>query len=255
MTVTIDGMQINYQSTGAGEALLFLHGWGSSLEVFNRMIRPLAAYFRCIALDLPGFGKSDMLPRPFTLQDYCDVVKKFIDALGMRDPVMIGQSNGGRITLQMCAYVMVHPKKIVLFGSAGIRSKRTCKQKLRLASFKTIKRVLTLPVIKRYTGDLLAAARNHYGSADYNAAPPVLRQTLVNLVNVDLRDRLHQITASTLLIWGENDTETPLAHAKIIEQNIPDCGLCVIPNGSHFCFVEYPGQVDAILNSFLGVTD
>ncbi|MBQ2676536.1 MAG: alpha/beta hydrolase [Clostridia bacterium] len=252
MTVNIDGMNINYQISGEGSDILFLHGWGSSLDAFNRMIAFLSQDFRCIAVDLPGFGKSDMPQKPLTLQDYCDFVKKFMDELKLENPIMVGHSNGGRITLNMCATGMVEPEKIVLFGSAGIRSKRTLKQKFRLFSFKTIKHVLTLPIIKNYTADLLDAARKHYGSADYNAAPVVLRQTLVNLVNTDLRDILPNIKASTLLIYGENDTETPISHAKVIESKIKDCGLCVIKGGSHFCFVEFPGQVDAILQSFLG---
>ena len=88
--------------------------------------------------------------------------------------------------------------------------------------------------------------------ADYNAAPLVLRQTLVNLVNTDLRNELHKITASTLLIWGENDTATPLSDAKIIESLIKDAGLCVINGAGHFAFAEAPKQTAAILNSFLG---
>ena len=151
----------------------------------------------------------------------------------------------------MCAEKMVTPKKIVLFGSAGIRSKKSLKSRIRTRTFKIIKGTLSLPIVRNYSQDALEHARNHFGSADYRSAPPVMRQTLVNLVNVDLRDILHNITASTLLIWGECDTETPLSHAKIIEQNISDCGLCVLEGGSHFAFVEQPARVDAILKSFL----
>ena len=96
-------------------------------------------------------------------------------------------------------------------------------------------------------------ARNYYGSADYNAAPEVLRKTLVSLVNTDLRDILHSITAPTLLIWGENDTATPLSDAKIIESKIKDSGLCVIKGTGHYSFCERPFEAQAIINSFLGV--
>ena len=83
-------------------------------------------------------------------------------------------------------------------------------------------------------------------------APEVLRKTLVSLVNTDLRDIIANIKSSTLLIWGDRDTDTPLSDAKIIESLIPDSGLCVYENAGHFAFFEQQGKTIAILNSFLG---
>ena len=151
----------------------------------------------------------------------------------------------------MAADGMVNPPKIVLLDSAGLIPKKSTKQKLRAKSFKAIKRVLSLPVIKNHSEPLLDKARKHYGSADYNAAPEVLRKTLVSLVNTDLRDIIHNIKCPTLLIWGENDTATPLSDAKIIESLIPDSGLCVIKGTGHYSFCEQPYQAHAILNSFI----
>ena len=107
-------------------------------------------------------------------------------------------------------------------------------------------------MIKNHSESLLNKARRQYGSADYTAAPPVLRQTLVKLVNTDLRDILHNIKCPSLLIWGENDTATPLSDAKIIESLISDSGLCVIKGTGHFSFCEKPYEANAIVKSFLG---
>ena len=79
----------------------------------------------------------------------------------------------------------------------------------------------------------------------------MLRQTLVKVVNEDLVPYMDKITASTLLVWGENDTATPLRDAHIMESKIKDSGLCVIKGVGHFSFVENPVQAHAILNSFL----
>ena len=94
-------------------------------------------------------------------------------------------------------------------------------------------------------------ARKHYGSADYNAAPEVLRKTMVSLVNTDLRELMPNIKCPALLIWGENDTATPLEDAKIMESLIPDAGLCVIKGTGHYSFCENPYQAHAILRSFI----
>ena len=122
---------------------------------------------------------------------------------------------------------------------------------MRAKSFKAIKKVLTLPLIKDKSEGLLNKARAHYGSADYNSAPPVLRNTMVSLVNTDLRDIVHNITCPTLLIWGENDTATPLTDAKILEKLIADAGLCVIKGTGHYSFCEKPYEAHAILRSFI----
>jgi pimeloyl-ACP methyl ester carboxylesterase len=75
----------------------------------------------------------------------------------------------------------------------------------------------------------------------------------VQVVNEDLTPLLKNITASTLLIYGENDTATPVEDAKIMEREIPDAGLCIIPDAGHWAMVEKAGHVAAIMNSFLNI--
>lgn len=251
MLISVDGLNINYTDEGEGTPVLLLHGWGSSFDVYKGIINTLKGRCRLVAPDFPGCGGSDTMKSPWTLQDYCDFVLKFMDAVGLSDPIMMGHSHGGRVTLYMTATGMVNPPKIVLLDAAGLIPQKSFKQKLRAKSFKTIKWVLTLPVIKSFSGGLLDRARKHFGSADYNAAPEVLRKTLVSLVNTDIRDVLSNIKCPSLLIWGENDTATPLSDAKTIESLIPDAGLCVIKGTGHFSFCERPYEANAIINSFI----
>lgn len=252
MEIIVKDKKVVYEDVGQGEPILLLHGWGSEGRFFAPIMNALKDRYRLIAPNFPGCGGSEIMDRPWTLEDYEEFVLELLNKLEIKDPVMMGHSHGGRVTLSLCAKGRVNPKKIVLLDAAGLIPKKTAKQKFRAKSFKAIKWVLTLPIIKNFSADLLDKARKHYGSADYNAAPPVLRQTLVSLVNTDLRDILPNIKASTLLIWGENDTATPLADAKIIESKISDAGLCVIKGAGHFAFAEAPNQTIAILNSFLG---
>lgn len=251
MFVNIDGLNIEYTDVGSGIPVLLLHGWGASFDTYKGVISSLSNRCRLVALNFPGCGNSDTMEKPWTLDDYCDLVLKFTKKLNLDNPIFIGHSHGGRVTLKMAASGMVNPPKIVLLDAAGLIPKKSLKQKFRAKSFKIIKSVLTMPVIKSHSASLLEKARNHYGSADYNAAPEVLRKTLVSLVNTDLRDIIPNIKSPTLLIWGENDTATPLSDAKIIESLIPDSGLCVIKGAGHFAFCERPFEAHAILNSFI----
>ena len=146
---------------------------------------------------------------------------------------------------------MMNPPKIVLLDSAGLIPKKSFKQKLKIKTFKAVKKVLSLPIFNKDREELLEKARKHFGSADYNAAPEVLRKTLVNVVNRDLRDIISEISSPTLLIWGDKDTATPLEDAKIIEKLIPDAGLCVLEGTGHYSFCEKPYQAHQILRSFI----
>lgn len=251
MFINIDNLNIEYTIEGEGYPVLLLHGWGSSFDVYQGIINTLKNRYKVVALNFPGCGNSDTMENPWNLDDYCNLVLEFMNKIGIENPIMFGHSHGGRVTLKMVADKMVNPPKIVLLDSAGLIPKKSFRQKWRAKSFKIIKTVLTLPIIKSFSAPLLEKARRHYGSADYNAAPLVLRQTLVSLVNTDLRDILHNIACPTLLIWGENDTATPLADAKIIESKIRDCGLCVIKGTGHYSFCERPFEAHAIINSFL----
>ena len=251
MFIDIDNLNIEYTIEGEGYPVLLLHGWGSSFDIYKGIINTLKNRYKVVALNFPGCGNSDTMENPWNLDDYCNLVLKFMNEIGIENPIMFGHSHGGRVTLKMAADGMVNPPKIVLLDSAGLIPKKSFRQKWRAKSFKIIKTVLTLPIIKSFSAPLLDKARKHYGSADYNAAPLVLRQTLVSLVNTDLRDILHNIACPTLLIWGENDTATPLADAKIIESKIRDCGLCVIKGTGHYSFCERPFEAHAIINSFL----
>ena len=251
MNIKIDGLDIEYTDVGNGTPVLLLHGWGSSFDVFGGIINLLKNSCRVVAVNFPGCGNSQTMETAWNLDDYCNFVLKFMKAVDLENPIMFGHSHGGRVTLKMAASGIVNPPKIVLLDSAGLIPKKSFKQKCRAKSFKVIKNVLTLPIFRNRSEELLNKARKHYGSADYNAAPKVLRETLVSLVNTDLRDILPNIKCPTLLIWGENDTATPLSDAKIIEGLIDDCGLCVIKGTGHYSFCEKPFEANAIINSFI----
>ncbi len=252
MDITVNGIKVNYIDCGNGEPVVLLHGWGSSSTAFNYIINSFSDRFRMVAIDLPGFGESDMIKTAWDVNDYADFVAEFLLKLDIVNPVLIGHSFGGRVIFKGIGEGKFSASKIILLDSAGIKPKKSLKSQFRLLSFKTVKYLLSCPIWKKYTSGMLDKARAHFGSADYNNAPIVLRQTLVKAVNEDLRHYMPSITAPTLLIWGENDTATPLSDAKIMNSLIRDSGICVIKGGGHFSFIDSPYEVNAIISSFLG---
>lgn len=253
MDITVNGLHLHYEQYGQGEDVLLLHGWGSSSEAFSYLGGRIARQYRVTALDFPGFGKSDFPPAPWTVEDYAALTLAFMQAIGLQNPIMLGHSFGGRVIIKLCGTDRVHPEKIILVDAAGIRHKPTAAVRLRTRCFKIAKWALTRRPWAKACKPVLEKVRGYFGSSDYNSAPPVLRQTLVQVVNEDLTHHLAHIKASTLLIYGENDTATPVEDARIMERTIPDAGLCVIPDAGHWAMVEKAGHVAAIIDSFLNI--
>ena len=228
-----------------------LHGWGASAACWSGIIRALSPYFRIIAPDFPGCGESDIPEKALTNDDYAEIVSELLEKLDIKDAVFFGHSHGGRVLLKMMARGMISPEKVVLFGSAGVVLPKPLSKRIKIATYKTIKKLLLLPGIRRYSADLLDKARKAFGSADYAAANNIMRQTMVQVISEDLRHTFKDIKASVLLIWGDQDKDTPLAAAHIMEKSIPDAGLCIIKGAGHYSYIDRPGEVIAILNSFL----
>ena len=251
LNININGLNINYTITGSGDPILLLHGWGSSTIVWQSIIANLKDRYTLYALDFPGCGESDLPKEPLTIYDYENLVLKFCEELNIINPIVMGHSHGGRVALSLMSKKLLTVNKAILFDSAGIVAKKPLKTRIKIRTFKISKWFLTLPLIKNYTKDTLNTLRNYFGSSDYKSAPDVMRKTLVNVVSVDLRASLKNITAPTLLVWGDKDTDTPLKNAVLMEKLIPDCGLCVIKGTGHWSFVERPLEAQAILRSFL----
>lgn len=251
MLINIGGLNINYEEYGKGKEVILLHGWGANIDSFAPVSRYLSNYFKVIAMDLPGFGKSELPERALNIAGYADFVSEFINKLSIRKPILIGHSNGGRIIIYMTAKKMVEAHKIILIDSAGIKPKRKLKYYVKVYLFKTIKKLLQLPVFGGKSDVLIERARSKFGSVDYKNAPGVLRETMVKLVNEDLRGLLPEVNASTLLIWGENDTATPVSDGKLMERLIPDAGLVVLKNAGHFSYLDKQNEFNIIVSSFL----
>ncbi len=254
MNTIIDNININYAIQGEGEYVLFLHGWGSNIKLWQGLINAVASKYTALALDMPGFGESDEPKSSWCVDDYVDFVLKFIEQFKPKSLVLVGHSFGGRVIIKMLNRDLpFEVKKIILIDSAGIKPKKSLKQKLKLITYKIGKWVLSLAPIKKAFPNALENLRKSRGSADYNSATPIMRETLVKVVNEDLTHLLPSIKASSLLIWGTLDTATPLSDALLMEKLIPDAGLVRVEGGSHYAFLEAPELVARVIKSFLKI--
>lgn len=249
--IEIDGMKLHYEVTGPenGAPVLLMHGWGCDHTTVRSIANALNGNMRVFNVDLPGHGTSQEPPTAWGVNDYTQLMEHFITRIGISDPVLIGHSFGGRISILMASRNPI--SRMVLVDAAGIKPKRPLKYYLKVYSFKTAKKILPLIFGKKQGGKMIDAWRGKAGSADYRNSSPMMRAVMSRCVNEDLTDRLPLIKASTLLLWGEEDTATPMADAKLMEKLIPDAGLVSWQGCGHYSFLDNPGGFRAVIRNFL----
>lgn len=256
MNIIVDGLNIEYKITGNGkDTVVILQGWGTDLSMYDIIANALDEKYRIVQFDFPGFGKSDEPKRAWSVDDYSDFFCRFMQEINVEKASLIAHSYGGRVVIKLATRdnIPFEITNIVLIDSAGVMPKRTMRQRFSIYKYKVLKNIFNIGLIEFLFPEIVEDWRNRQGSSDYRNATPVMRQCLVMAVNEDLTHLLPKIKQDTLLIWGENDTATPLSDAKIMEASISNSGLCVIEGAGHFSYIEKPARVILILKSYFGI--
>lgn len=251
--IEIEGKKIVYEETGPqnGEAVIVLHGWGCNHSTVRSVAASLEDKCRVISIDLPGHGSSEEPDEVWGTQDFANLVGKVVKELKIETPALVGHSFGGRTAI---AYASSNPvSKIVLIDSAGITPRRSLKYYYKVYSYKLFKKLVLALAGEEKGREILESQLKKKGSADYQAASPKMRAIMSRCVNEDLKKIMPRISSPVLLIWGENDTATPLSDAKTMERLIPDAGLVAFPGCGHYSFFDNPYQFRAVIRSFFNL--
>ncbi len=249
-----DKLNINLIDEGEGETVVLLHGWGARADIYGTVINPLLSGCRVIAPDLPGFGASDEPSFAYSIEDYAGFVIKLLEVLGVEKAHFIGHSHGGRTVLELATGgYEVNMGKLVLIDSAGIPVKKKLSVRIRIKTYKALKGIVSFAPVKAMFPNALDKLKKKFGSADYAASSDIMRQSMVKVLPCDYTDKLSVIKNPTLLIWGEEDNDTPISCAYVLEKGIADAGLVKIPGGGHFSFVKAPVLTANVLKSFFNI--
>lgn len=238
----IKNTEVNYVDYGEGKnTIVLLHGWGQNIEMMNPVGIKLKKDNRIILVDLPGFGESKEPSEIWTMYDYADMIKELLDDLKIDNPILIGHSFGGKISLIYASKYKV--KKLVLFGSPYKKNIKKLSTKTKI--LKTLKKV---PVLNKFEG----FAKKHIGSRDYKAASEFMRKILVEHVNLDITEEVKKIKCPTILVWGTMDTEVPIEDAYELEKLLGDAAVIPYDGCSHYAYLERLGQTVNIIKNFIG---
>lgn len=245
-TIQIKGLNIYYEVKGnKKQSVILLHGWGQNTTMMQAIQEGLHPYFTVYNLDFPGFGKSDALQQAWSTIDYTDFLAKFIKALNIQNPILIGHSFGCRIALRYASQYPVY--KMVLTGAAGLKPKRGFDYYVKVTTYKLLKQIFKLPFLAKYKESM----QSKFGSTDYKNASPILRETLVKVVNEDIKPLLKDIQAETLLVFGSHDQATPLWMGKVMEKTMPNATLIVFEQDDHYAYFHQTQRFNLVLEAFL----
>lgn len=216
-----------------------LHGYGSRKESFFYQIECLSKYFEVIAPDFPAFGASSPIDSAWSVGDYADWLKEFASALKIEKPHILAHSFGARVAIKLLADEPCFADKVIITGGAGIVKERSKEYIRRVNAYRRMKKIFP------------KLAERRYGSEEYRALSPLMRESYKKIVNEDLRGCASRIKNNTLLIYGEDDKTTPPdEEGKIFNGLIPGSRLIVM-RGGHFCFCERCDEFNSLILKYL----
>ncbi|MGY2052224.1 alpha/beta fold hydrolase [Methylobacterium sp. JK268] len=255
MRISLADGRVSAEVAGAGPPLVLLHSLLSDAASFDRIREPLAARFRVVVLDLPGFGGST--PVEGGLPAVADRVAEAVRDLGGEAPTLLGNGYGGFVALQAA---IRHPglaARLVLadcgacFSEPGRQAFRTMAavsgEKGLPALTDTAMRRLFAPAFQAANAPLMADRRAAFLRTD----PVVFRAACEALAGLDLRPDLAGVTAPALVLVGEEDEATPPAMAEELARGLPDARLMMLAGCAHVPQLQDPEGFLEVVTPFL----
>ena len=248
--VIVNDLAVSYTDTGQGPVVILLHGWGASATSFEPIRKVLAEHRRVVCLDLPGFGGSQQPDSDWFVADYAKFLSAFLHKIGVtKIAALAGHSFGGRVCIKAVASKLVEPAKLVLIDSGGIKESRSLRNRLFKAAAKIGKVATTLPLLRVLRSRLRQRLYKAAGSTDYLESG-TMKQIFLNAINEDLLPAAAKINLPTLLIWGRNDTVTPLKNGQLMTDTIKGSEMLVVEGAGHYPFIDKPAEVAGVIEEF-----
>jgi 4,5:9,10-diseco-3-hydroxy-5,9,17-trioxoandrosta-1(10),2-diene-4-oate hydrolase len=259
------GIRFCYQEFGSGNTVLILPGLGTNLDYWQLNVPALAEHHRVVAVDLPGFGKTDKPDACYELPWIRDRLVAFMDAKGLDRVTLMGASMGGHLALLIALQHPHRVDKLVLMGSSGIWPTPGVLAHLGFHTFWTewlvtdhLRRAwpsIFRRVFSRHTpmtDEILRyqmAERADYGRflPEGRASSRALRSIFYNTC----RHRLREIRQPVLFICGESDPIHTAEDAIFFRTHLPDCRLVVVSDASHAVMADKPETFNRLVLAFL----
>lgn len=266
--VDLGGIRLYYYAAGtrgAGEPVVFLHGFPTSGHLWTDVVPLVPPGHRVVVVDLLGYGRSDRpLGQPVTIRAHADRMIELLDNLGINYACVVGHDIGGGIAQWMAVRYPQRVSRLLLVDSVGFADWPTRYVKLARAMLPLTRHLPATWLLSILRTDLLRGYQDHdrgarsvelyvrpFASVEGRDAFMEHLLALESSETAALAPRLGEIVAPTALVWGRSDPFLPLALGQRLRQAIPGATLDVVPNGSHFLPEDAPARVGDALAALL----
>ncbi|MCB9790752.1 alpha/beta hydrolase [Candidatus Nomurabacteria bacterium] len=240
------GTTCYYKEIGSGKPLLLVHGWGGSSQSLLSLAKRLKDSYKVYMLDLPGFGKSEAPKSAWGVDEYSAFVSEFLEQVIKTPVIYFGHSFGGGIGVYLAANLPSMFDRLILCGAAIIRNPTEAR------ASKIIKKVIPFySSFKKY----FRPARKLYYKIFYPRSDLLKNEHLEGsfrkIINQDLSSYLPKITTPTLILWGSEDSYTPVKQSHIIHEAMSGSKLEILTGASHSLPLEQSEWVYKNLVDFI----
>lgn len=234
------------------QSVIILHGWGLSGGRFNELKEEFASKgYRVFTPDLPGFGKSEAPRKAFYLADYAEFLYDFMKNNDIKNPILVGHSFGGRVSLK---FQMMFPRSVralILTGTPGFTPTPRKRLMVFIALAKIGKAISSVWPLNLLQERIRTWYYYAVGAREFTKAEGVMRDVFKHVVAEDLAPYMKTVNAPCLLVWGQDDRITPLWIAERMKERISGAKLIVIPESDHGVSYKQSKRFMVVIEGFL----
>jgi len=266
--VDLQGARLYYYaagSRGAGEPIVFLHGFPTSSHLWSEVVPLVPAGHRVVVLDLLGYGRSDRPhARELSIRAHADRVVELLDALGINYACVVGHDVGGGIAQALAIRYPQRVSRLCLVDTVAFDLWPTRDVKLARAMLPLTRHLPPTWLLQVLRTDLLRGYTEHERGAHSIeryvrpfASPDGRDAFMQHLLALDAREtlaltpRLKDLVQPTAILWGQHDPFLPASIGQRLQATIPGATLEILPNARHFVPEEAPHRVADVLARLL----
>ena len=268
--VNVQDRWMNVVDIGSGPPVIFIHGLSGCWQNWLEQIPLFARDHRVIAVDLPGFGHSEMPVEQISISGYADAIDELMEKLDIDAARIVGNSMGGFIGAEMAIQHPARIERLVLVAAAGlsiesIRTERTKGVRHRAENLiffslaHVVSRSHQVALRPRLRAALLMTVAAHptrlpgplAAQQVLGSGKPGFSDALEAMCRYPLRDRLEKIACPTLILWGDKDILVPVKDASVFEELIPDSRKIIYTDTGHVSMMERPARFNSDVKAFL----
>ena len=268
--VRVQDRWMNVLDYGSGPPLVFVHGLSGCWQNWLENLPYFARDHRVIAVDLPGFGESEMPAEPISISAYADTIDALMTELGIDRAQIVGNSMGGFIGAELAIHHPGRVERLVLVAAAGlsienVRTERArgLRHHLENVAFFYVGWLASRSDAVARRGRLRSALLLLVAAHPAKLPPeltieqvsgsgkPGFSDALDAMCHYPLRDRLEHVSCTTLIVWGDKDRLVPVGDAAVFEKLIPDSRLFIYADTGHLPQMERPARFNADVHAFL----